>query len=306
MAWMSDEQYEYVQDCKEKSITARSARHKKTHTGKGGAVKFPSDYMSKKEREAMNGECKSYRMNDPISWEEFKTWPKEHQETYIKLLRKKFNVPDKYIAEMMGISRPTLCKLIVDIGLGTGKGSSGRKKIDTWDADGFYAWCGGAKEGVVQHSETPIEEDELVAINDEPDINIPENDADRLLEETEEEHVNSDVIYELAKQEPNYQEQKDLKELVQAFANDCAAEPSEFLRPKHIIIEENENTQELKKPYMPHGGVFEIPTLTINNKTVVPYSGEMSFRGDADDILRSIAKLLSGKQVRLDVEWEVL
>lgn len=46
MAWYSDEEYAYRQDCKEKAITARSARYKRTHCGKGGAVKFPSDYMT--------------------------------------------------------------------------------------------------------------------------------------------------------------------------------------------------------------------------------------------------------------------
>lgn len=176
MAWMSDEQYEYVKDCKEKSITARSARHTKTHTGKGGAVKFPSDYMTKKEREAMNGECKSYRMNDPITWEEFKSWPKEHQETYIKLLRKKFNVPAGDISEMMGMHRSMLSYHIKRNKLNVGKFTTGHH---TWDKDGFLAWCSGAKGGMVKPSETPVEEES------DAEINIPEEDADLLLKEEE-------------------------------------------------------------------------------------------------------------------------
>ena len=75
MAWMSDEKYELMQDTRDKAITARSARSTRTHCGKGGAVKFPSDNLTKKEREAMNGKCETYRMNDPMTWEQFKAMP---------------------------------------------------------------------------------------------------------------------------------------------------------------------------------------------------------------------------------------
>lgn len=268
MAWMSDEQYEYMQDCKDKKITARSARNVRTHCGKRGAVKFPSDYMSKKEREAMNGECKSYRMNDPISWEEFKTWPKEHQETYIKLLIKKYNAPISAISKMFGLYSNTLNSHILRNKLNVGPIQGGNR---VWDKEGFLAWVSGAKEGVVKHSETPVEEtveeetvdickeDELVVVNEEADINIPEDDADHLLEEAEE-HITSDLVYEMAKQQPNYKEQDDLKKQLEAFANDCERTPAEFLSSKHIIVEENEiedETNRLRKMFMPKNIYYE-------------------------------------------------
>ena len=49
MAWYTDEQYEMIRDSREKKSIAASAFKQKTHCGKGGRVKFPSDYMSKKE-----------------------------------------------------------------------------------------------------------------------------------------------------------------------------------------------------------------------------------------------------------------
>lgn len=162
---MTDEKYEFMQDCKEKKFTARSARNKRTHTGKGGRVRFPSDYLSAKEREAMNGECVSYRMNEPITWEEFKSWPDEHQKTYILLLRKKFNVPDKDIAEMMGVSTWTISNKINDLGLGVGKNG---RTVRTWDKESFLAWRSGAKDGTVKSSETPIVEDSDDEFNYKP------------------------------------------------------------------------------------------------------------------------------------------
>lgn len=102
----------------------------------------------------MNGEVKSYRMNEPIAWEEFNTWPKEHKITYIKLLREKFNAPDYAIAEMMGRDRWSFGDWIKSAGLNVGK--NGRSRI--WDKEGFLAWCAGGKDGVVNKSETPVEE----------------------------------------------------------------------------------------------------------------------------------------------------
>ena len=170
MARLPDEQYEFVQDTREKAITARSARRTRTHCGKGGRVKLPSDYMTKKELEAMNGECVSYRMNDSITWDEFKTWPKEHQESYIKLIRKKFNAPISAISAMFGLYRNSLNKYIHDNELNVG---DIKAKRYTWDRDGFLAWCGMVKcdeattsEISEEHEEIPTPEEEYVKEND--------------------------------------------------------------------------------------------------------------------------------------------
>ena len=134
---MTDEKYEFIQDCKDKKITARSARNKKTHTGKSGRVRLPSDNLTKKELEAMNGECVSYRMNDPITWDEFRTWPKEHQETYIKLLKQKFGASLSAISEMMGVHRVTLPNYVQHNKLNVGEHCKTNRK---WDREGFEAW----------------------------------------------------------------------------------------------------------------------------------------------------------------------
>jgi hypothetical protein len=84
---LRDEEYLFRQDVKEKSHTARSARYRKTHTGKRGVVKFPSDYMTEKEKKAMNGEVQTYKLNDPMTWEEFKAMPDDIKAVYIKALQ---------------------------------------------------------------------------------------------------------------------------------------------------------------------------------------------------------------------------
>ena len=233
MAWLSDEQYFLMQDTKEKKITARGARHTRTHCGKGGAVKFPSDYLSKKELKAMSGECKSYRLNEPMTWAEFKEMPDDLKVTYIQALRAKYNVPDSYIAEMMGVSVSRLSVYLFDLKLNTGKGRSGRVK---WDKEGFLAWRGGATEGAVKHSETPVEEVEPVDAADICD--------DTTLTEEQAEQV-------IAKDD----------------SPDCCCSETRIL---------------------------------------IPIEGEMTFKGDSYDILRTIGNILNGAKVKLKVEWELL
>lgn len=100
---MTNEKYEFLLDCHEKAVTARSAKNRKRYPGKKGPAKLPSDYMSEAEIEALNGECKTYRLGAPMTWEKFSEMPDDLKKMYIKNLRKKFNVPDTEIADMMGV-----------------------------------------------------------------------------------------------------------------------------------------------------------------------------------------------------------
>lgn len=174
MAWYSDEQWDYMQDCKDKSITARSARKTRSHCGKGGSVKLPSDYMSKKELKSMNGECKSYRLNSPMSWEEFKSMPEDLKIVYIQALRKKYNVPNTALAEMFGISGPVLSRYLDKLGLGVGKAAASSKK--TWEKDAFLIWRNGVK-----LEETKVEETEEETPMVETDIS--ENEEEKAVDE---------------------------------------------------------------------------------------------------------------------------
>lgn len=149
---MTDEKYVFTQDVRDKKITARSARHTRTHCGKGGAVKFPSDYMTKKELQAMNSEVKSYRLNEPMKWAEFKAMPDDIKITYIKLLREKFRCFDSAIAEMMGINKVSFSHEIKRLGLGHGEKHGGNRKWEEKEA--FYAWA----HGVPIPAANPVEE----------------------------------------------------------------------------------------------------------------------------------------------------
>ena len=109
----------------------------------------------------MNGEVKSYRLNDPMSWKEFKAMPDDIKVTYIKLLRERFNCFDSAIAEMMGVGKATLSTEIKRLGIGYGTKHGGYR---TWnERDAFYAWCSGASVKIEAEEEKtsevqPVEE----------------------------------------------------------------------------------------------------------------------------------------------------
>lgn len=208
MARMSDEQYLFIQDCKDKKITARSARHTRTHCGKGGTVKFPSDYMTKKELKAMSGECKTYKMNEAITWDEFKKMPDDLKIDYVKNLREKFSVPDKVLAEHMGVTRQTFCNYMRVLGISLGSKSGGANKWWTGLKE-FDEWWYGEKE----EEQVPVEENDS-----EPDT--------------------SDQV--------------------------------------------------------------------IHTSFLIPKSGQISFEGAVDDILRSVAAIIGSKNVELTVHWNVI
>ncbi len=169
---MTDEKYVFVQDTREKKSVARSARSKRTHCGKGGRVKLPSDYLSKRELNAMSGECKSYRLNEPMNWVEFKSMPDDIKITYIKLIREKFDASDSALAEMFGVSGWTVCQEMKRLDLARGKYSNNRK----WDKDAFIAWVNRVPTEPVEEAQV-IEEvaEEIAEEPVEVPVEVPEN-----------------------------------------------------------------------------------------------------------------------------------
>ena len=135
---MRDEEYLYYQDVREKKVTGYSARKQRSHCGKSGRVRFPSDNLTKKELMKMNGECKSYRLNEPMTWDEFRAMPDDIKVTYIMALRAKYNAPVAAIAKMMGTDRANLSRYLLRLGFD--KMPHGNHK---WDKMGFSEWCYG-------------------------------------------------------------------------------------------------------------------------------------------------------------------
>lgn len=105
---MTDEEYVFRSECADRKRVARGSFNKRSHAGKGGRVKMPSDYMTKKERDKMNGEVQSYNLNSPMKWAQFKRMPDDIKREYLSTIISKYNPQQKALAEMFGVSRNTV------------------------------------------------------------------------------------------------------------------------------------------------------------------------------------------------------
>lgn len=137
---MTDEEYTFRADCAEKKRVARGSANRRSHVGRGGRMKTPSDYMTKKERDKMNGEVKRYSMAHPMKWAQFKQMPDDIKREYIASIMDKFNPTQAAVAEMLGVTQRTLSSLYTALGIPSPRGcrsASGRN-------DAFWAWANAA------------------------------------------------------------------------------------------------------------------------------------------------------------------
>lgn len=140
---MNDEEYLFHEDSREKKRIGASAYKRRTHGGKSGRVVLPSDYLSAKERNAMNGEVKSYNINNPMKWSQFKQLPDDLKIMYIKQLRERYDTQDKMVAEMLGCSECTFRNEVKRLGVSRGPGSGATLHPDF---DGWHKWLHGIRE----------------------------------------------------------------------------------------------------------------------------------------------------------------
>ena len=164
---MTDEKYTFITDVAEKKRTARGAFNKRTHNGKGGKVRFPSDYLSNKERNKMNGEIREYRMNSPITYAEFKKYPDDLKKKYVKRLRDMFDVSNTDIAAMMGVKAKTLNSALVKIDASGGR--RGKRKADYVAFEKWKRDNGAIPSSCVQLTTDNVMEDGLKKLSDKID-----------------------------------------------------------------------------------------------------------------------------------------
>lgn len=164
---MTDEKYTFITDVAEKKRIARGAFNKRTHNGKGGKVRFPSDYLSNKERNEMNGKVREYRMNSPITYAEFKKYPDDLKKKYVKRLRDMFDVSDTDIAAMMGVKAKTLNAALVKIDASGGR--RGKRKADYVAFEKWKRDNGAVPSSCVQITADNVTEDGLKKLSDKID-----------------------------------------------------------------------------------------------------------------------------------------
>ena len=104
---MNDVEFILKEDIKREKQAGRGYYHKKNGS-KSKKCRLPSDHLSKKELNKMNGECKVYNLNKPMSYSNFCAMPVDLQIKYLETLRIKFGANQTDISKMMGVADTTL------------------------------------------------------------------------------------------------------------------------------------------------------------------------------------------------------
>lgn len=99
----TDEQYVMIEDIKTRKDIARSAKYTKNGS-KSKKCSLPSDYLTKKEKEQMNGELITVNLNKPITYDEFKSLSSLLKKEYLEHLLKKYDATMKNIGDMFGVT----------------------------------------------------------------------------------------------------------------------------------------------------------------------------------------------------------
>lgn len=95
----------YFSDIREKKITGHSASKKVT---KKRGCKLPSDYLSRKEKQQMNGEVITMNPNEVMSWDAFKAMPIDLQQSYLDHLQTEYRASGTDLSKMFGLCKNSL------------------------------------------------------------------------------------------------------------------------------------------------------------------------------------------------------
>ena len=180
---MTDERYLAFETTRERASVARSARKRKTHNGKGGC-KLPHESDSLKENQAKNGPVVVYKMGVPIRWEEFKCYPKDIQERYLREIQKRFDPPIAVVnRELFGKATGTLTKHLDKHGIqarfnshqGHTWNGENRKKWDEWLGK-LAPETSTIQKGKMKKEDTEMGETTYTTINGVPELVLTTSD----------------------------------------------------------------------------------------------------------------------------------
>ena len=210
----------------------------------------------------MNSEVKSYNLNKPMTWKEFRSMPQDLQIMYIKKLRNEFGVPDVVISKAMGICKSSFSRAMSDLNLSLGKsaGAKGKQWLDSEKSFKFFEYWNKFEN---KEEAEVVEEDKV------------ENE-DEVVKETDISKETSIDDFDIS--EINYNDYAGADELFRYGTKyNSGRYPSttvdHIVEPEHIAI---------------------------------PTGGRLSFDCKFDDAVKVLESILSGTNVRLNVDWIVV
>lgn len=100
---MNDFDYDVMQ----KKRIAAGDRHRKNGS-KSRKCGLPSDHLTPAQIRRMSGPVRTYQMNRPMRWGEFKGMPEDLQKQYLEHLRLEYTATNEMLAHMLSVNVATV------------------------------------------------------------------------------------------------------------------------------------------------------------------------------------------------------
>ena len=174
---MNDFDYDALQ----KKRVACGAKHR-VRAKRG--CRLPSDSLTAAQKRRLNGEVKTYNMNAPMAWAEFKEMPDDLKVTYLNHLADEYQANQKMIAGMFGVTPVTVHKICIALGVaaknahirGSGIAVDRDRRWAEFLNGGMPAAEPGVEETTVAKADeetancdTPFNKQDLIAAHETPD-----------------------------------------------------------------------------------------------------------------------------------------
>ena len=112
---MDDERAVFIEEVRERKAVAQSAKKRSGYTRYNESFKKPSEHW--KVLRGKNGAVMEYKIGQPISWEEFKSYPKDMQQEWIDAFCERFQCGTPGMSILFGKPRTAISTHLHKLGL---------------------------------------------------------------------------------------------------------------------------------------------------------------------------------------------
>lgn len=168
---MTDFDYDVMQ----KKRIASQAKYRKRGS-KSKKCSLPSDGMTQKQWKEKCGPVETYKMNEPLTWDEFKTYPSHIQKEYVSNLQDTYGVSFGRIGNMMGVDKSRFSKLGLSSRFGRGYSMTDEQK-EKW-----FLFVGSPEEEKNQHA---VDHTETIFESQADYITLPARDVPTVMIDTD-------------------------------------------------------------------------------------------------------------------------
>lgn len=129
----------FEREIQEKRRIAAGARHKK-HRGRGCSL--PSDCLTPSQLRRLSGSVVTYRLDEPMRYEEVMALPEDLRREYVVSLRDNYQINAAMLAQMLFVAEEQAAALMRSLGVSQAAEQSAGEAAARWKA-----FCGRREAG---------------------------------------------------------------------------------------------------------------------------------------------------------------